>query len=59
MPWVATRVRREVRKMGARAVQRGKIGGCTPQLLIRDAAIVTGGRRGLRGVVVKSRTHGD
>jgi len=34
MPWVATGVRREVRKRGARAVQRGKRGGFTPQLLI-------------------------
>ena len=54
MPWVATGVRREVRKRGARAVQRCKRGGFTPQLLILDAAIVTGGRRGLGGAVVKS-----
>ena len=34
MPWVATGVRREVRKRDARAVQRGKRGGFTPKLLI-------------------------
>ena len=59
MPWVATGVRREVRKRGARAVQRGKRGGFTPQLLIRDAAIASGGRRGLGGAVVKSGGHGE
>ena len=54
MPWMATGVRREERKRGARAVQRGKRGGFTPQLLIGDAAIATGGRIGLGGDVVKS-----
>ena len=39
---------------GERAVQRGKRGGFTPQLLIQDAAIATGRIRGLGGAVVKS-----
>ena len=53
MPWVDTRVRREVRKRGARAIQRGKRGGFTPQLLSWGLAIVTRGERGLGGAVVK------
>ena len=54
MPWMATGMRREVRKEKNAAVQKGKWGCFTPQSLSNGQGKVTGGRRGSGAAVVQS-----